>query len=568
MMTHSITQRRALIVGTLLALVLALAAFVPGTAAGTGERLSNGSFEEGFGSNGVALNWTGFHNGGNAYYHFQDDTSPAFNYDGKHSQLIQISTMNYYVVEQERCAGIYQTVAVVAGTPYTLTLHGMIRTLANDPDRNNWAYVVQWAIDASGGTDWSKVAWQTVPWQDTFDWQRPGPLSHFTTTFTAPSNKLTLFIRALKKFPTYGRDLYINIDGVSLTGQTPADGNPKVEMIPPTFVYTAKPFPVRVTASDNVGLKQVKLFDEDKLVASVSNAIGPLSRDIEFAWTPAFTGTRTLKVEATSDLGKVTIVTKTVSVVPIVEFIKNGNFEGGFTPNGVALQWKSFDNGGRNVMHQLYDDTWQGVVTSGKHSQLIEISTVGHGYFDPYAEGDRYAGICQVVSGLTSQAAYHLSLNGAIRITEGDQHLDDWSWVAQWGYQVGADPQCGKWNEVSNWDVFPWGQVSYRETTPKMNPFNKVIFAPTNSLTLYFRAWKKWAIGAREFLVNFDDISFAGYKELPPPPPPTATPTITATVTITATPTLTATVTITPTATPTRRGTRIETRLGESRVSV
>lgn len=543
-----ITSRQALLLGSIFALVLALMTFVPTATAATGERLSNGSFEEGFGANGVALNWVGFHNGGNAYYHFQDDTSPAFNFDGKHSQLIQISTVNYYVVEQERFAGIYQTVAVVAGTPYTLTLHGMIRTLANDPDMNNWAYVVQWAIDPNGGTDWGKVDWQTLPWKDTYDWQRPGPLSHFSTTFTAPSNKITLFIRALKKFPTYGRDLYVNIDGVSLTGQTPANGDPKVEMIPPTFVYTTKPFPVRVTASDNVGLKQIKLFEGDKLVATVSNEVGPLSRDIEFVWTPTFTGTRTLKVEATSDLGKVTTVTKTVSVVPIVEFIKNGNFEGGFAPNGVALQWSSFHNGGRNVMQQLYDDTWLAVVTSGKHSQLIEINTTQHGYYDPYAESDRYAGMCQVVKGLTPKASYYLSANGALRVTEGDQHLDDWSWVAQWGYLVGDDPQCNKW-EQANWEVIPWRTVVYRETPPKMMPFSTVVFAPADTVTLYFRAWKKWAVGARELTLNFDDISFAGYKELPPPPP-AATPTITPTATITPTSAITATVT--PTATTTR----------------
>jgi len=543
-MSQTMTPYRAIMTGAILALAIALGTFATTTAATPGERLSNGSFEEGFGANGVALNWVGFHNGGNAYFHFQDDTSPAFNYDGKHSQLIQISTVNYYVVEPERYAGMYQTVAVVAGAPYTLTMHGMLRTLPNEPDMNNWSYVVQWAIDPNGGTDWGKVNWQTVPWKDTYDWQRPGPLSHFTTTFIAPSNKITLFIRVLKKFPTYGRDLYVNIDGVSLVGQTPSDGIPKVELIPPTFVYTARPFPVRVTASDAVGLTQVKLFDEDKLVASISNTVGPLSRDIEFAWTPAFTGTRTLKVEALNDLGKTTVVTKTVRVVPIVEFIKNGNFEGGFTPQGVALQWKSFDNGGRNVIHQLYDDTWAPVITSGKHSQLIEISTIGHGYFDPYAEGDRYAGICQTVTGLTPQASYHLSLNGAIRITEGDQNLDNWSWVAQWGYGVGQDSNCNKWEQVTNWQVLPWGQVLYRETRPKMLPYTTVIFAPTDTVTLYFRAWKKWAVGAREFLVNFDDISLAGFKE---PPVPTPTPTLAPTATITPTQTVTPTLTPTPT---------------------
>jgi hypothetical protein len=78
-----------------------------------------------------------------------------------------------------------------------------------------------------------------------------------------------------------------------------------------------------------------------------------------------------------------------------------------------------------------------------------------------------------------------------------------------------------------------------------MMPFSTVMFAPSDTVTLYFRAWKKWAVGARELTLNLDDISFAGYKELPPPAP-----VITATATITPTSPLTATVT--PTATTTR----------------
>ncbi len=519
----------------LLALALGLT-FAVTAAGGYGERLSNGNFEEGFGANGVALNWVGFENGGNAFYHFQDDTAPAFAFNGKHSQLIQISTMPYYVVEPERYAGIYQTIAVVAGTPYTLTLHGMLRVLPTDPDMNNWAYVVQWGIDPFGGTDWGAVDWKTLPWQDTYDWQRPGPLSHFTTTFTAPTNKITLFIRVLKKFATYGRDLYVNLDGISLVGAIPTEGAaPTVEMIPPTFVYTTKPFRVRVNLSDAVGAPQVKLFDEDKLIASQTHAVGPLTKQIDFLWTPLFTGTRTLKVEVTNALGKTTTITQSVKVVPIVEFLANGDFEGGFRSDGVALKWEWFNNGGRNVIHQLYDDTWAPVVSSGKHSQLIEISTIGHGEHDPYQEADRFAGICQIVSGLTPNASYYLSAQGVLRVSEFEkvEQLDDWSYAAQWGYLIGADPACARWNDVDNWQVIPWGHTDYRESPTKMNSFSTVLFAPAETLTIYLRGWKKWAFGNREFLLNLDDVSFAGYKE---PPVPTTTITPTATLTPTVTP--------------------------------
>src|SRR5512135_1409268 len=124
----------------LLALGFAAAA---AQAAGPGERLVNGSFEEGFGTNGVAVGWTGFNNGGSAEYIYRDDTGPRFAVDGKHSQFLRISTMNYFVTEPDRFAGIYQTANVVPGSQYTLTMYGMLRVLANDPDKNNYSYVVQ-----------------------------------------------------------------------------------------------------------------------------------------------------------------------------------------------------------------------------------------------------------------------------------------------------------------------------------------------------------------------------------------------------------------------------------------
>ena len=527
---HGVLQR-TFFTALILALVLGITpAHV--SAGGYGERLSNGSFEEGFGANGVGANWIGFDNGGSAFYHFQDDTSPAFNYNGSHSQLIEISTLNYFVTEPERYAGIYQTVSVVAGTQYTLTLHGMLRVLPNDPDMNNWAYIVQWGIDPNGGTNWGSVAWNDVPWQDTYDWQKPGPISDFTTTFTAPSNKITLFIRALKKFPTNARDLFVNLDGISLSGQLPeASGAPQVNVTWPTLVYTTKPFPVRVSASDAVGVIKLNFYDNDKLTANVAYSVGPLTKQIDFAWTPSISGTHTLAVEAINTFGMTTTVTNTLSVVPIVEYFKNGNFEGGFVGDAIANFWSFFNNGGRDVYEVPYDDTWKSVATSGAHSQLLEINTTMYGERDPNQESDRYAGICQVVTGLTPGASYYVTGNGILRVSnvEDPAHLDDWSYVAQWGYQPGANPDCSTWGSVSNWQTLPWGHVDYRESPTKINSLSYVIFAPSDTLTVYFRAWKKWAIGAREMLLNFDDLSFAGYQPLPPPPTPTPTPTLTPT---------------------------------------
>ena len=107
---HLVTRYRILRRTVFLALMLALALGITPlrvNAGGYGERLSNGTFEEGFAGNGVGSNWVSFDNGGSAFYHFQDDTSPAFTSDGNHSQLIEISTVNYISTEPERYAGIY-----------------------------------------------------------------------------------------------------------------------------------------------------------------------------------------------------------------------------------------------------------------------------------------------------------------------------------------------------------------------------------------------------------------------------------------------------------------------------
>jgi hypothetical protein len=406
---------------------------------------------------------------------------------------------------------------------------------------NNWAYIVQWGIDPNGGTDWGSVAWKDVPWQNTYDWQKPGPIADYATSFTAPSNKMTLFIRALKKFPTYGRDLFINLDGISLFGQLPGTSNAlTLNVTWPTLVYTTKPFPVHVNASDAVGLSKITLYDNDQPAANVTYSVGPLTKQLDFAWTPNISGTHALRVEALNGLGVTTTVTSTIGVVPIVQFFKNGDFEGGFVGGAIANNWGFFNNGGRDVYQVPYDDTWSAVATSGQHSQLLEINTTMYGRGDPYQEADRYAGICQVVTGLTPGASYYVTGNGVLRVSEVEEalHLDDWSYVGQWGYALGANPDCSAWGSVSNWQTLPWGHVDYRESLTKINSFTYVIFAPNNTLTVYFRAWKKWAIGAREMLLNFDDLSFAGYKEPPPPPTPTPTagPTVTSTPATTPTP--------------------------------
>lgn len=496
-----------------LALGLSTAAISAGDGSGVDNRLSNGSFEEGFAPNGVGLGWTAFNNGGSADYIYRDDTAARFAADGTHSQFLRISTLDYFDTEPDRYSGIYQTVAVVPGNPYTLTLSGMLRVLANDVDKNNWSYVVQWGVDPLGGAEWRKVAWNDVPWSTTYGEDETGALSKFTTTVNAASDKLTIFIRAVKKWPTRYRVLFVNLDAISLTGASPAvTSSPALDVIAPKLVYTTKPFAVHVSTSDQLGVSDIRLYDGATLVSRASHATGPLTKETDFTWTPTVSGTHVLRVEARNEVGKTVTTTRAVEVVPIAEFLRNGDFERGFAASGVALDWAGFHNGGRKVWYTFANDPWPPVVKSGKQSQFMAISMMGYGETDPDLESDRYAGICQVVTGLTQGATYYLTANGTLRITEGDKHTDDWSWTAQYGYVPGISADCAAWPSVTNWDALPWGHVDYNTLTPKMNTFTTVITAPSDTITLFFRAWYKWAIGSREFAVNLDNLSLAGYK--------------------------------------------------------
>jgi hypothetical protein len=190
----------------------------------TGQNLIvNGGFEEGFqGEFGVGYGWGAFSNG-NAAIGWNADTWAPVVIAGKQAQLIEIRD----ATERDRYAGIYQTVAVVPGQQYKLTIKGLIRSQEGDVRASNYGYRLQYGIDDEGGTTWELVNennWQEIQWDEQ-------PLNDpingsyrfdtFETTITAKGDKLTLFIRAWKKWLNNGVGLY-DLDEVSLVGPAPA----------------------------------------------------------------------------------------------------------------------------------------------------------------------------------------------------------------------------------------------------------------------------------------------------------------------------------------------------------
>ena len=183
--------------------------------------LKNGSFEGAF-DGGLGEYWSGFNNGGFASYVYSDDVWSKVIYDGAHSQLITIHTKAVGGSQPDRYAGIYQTADVVAGKRYMFSFYGMVRSSEGSEQKSSWNYRVQIGFDQTGGTDPSAVTdWIQMDWPE-HERLLPGRMQSFARGVQAESDKLTVFIRVWKKFPTVHEEANINIDAVSLVGPAPA----------------------------------------------------------------------------------------------------------------------------------------------------------------------------------------------------------------------------------------------------------------------------------------------------------------------------------------------------------
>ncbi len=184
----------------------------------TGDRVQNGSFEDGFEAHSVGLGWTPFTNGA-AVFEFLEETWPPAVFDGERAQRIQVRE----AVQPDRYAGIYQTVDVLPGQTYELTLHGQIRTGQGDIQVSQYGYRMQLGIDYDGGQDWTAVDdWIELPWDE----QRFDSEFLFFYDYAMPvlatGSRLTIFIRSWNKWPDPGPAEY-TLDAISLTGLIPSE---------------------------------------------------------------------------------------------------------------------------------------------------------------------------------------------------------------------------------------------------------------------------------------------------------------------------------------------------------
>jgi hypothetical protein len=186
-----------------------------------GNVIQNGGFEDEF-IGGVGKYWGSFHNGGLAEYGFHPDDWDPVVYEGEHSQLIEISTLSLGGSEANRCSGIYQVVDVVAGSRYDFILYGMARSTEGTQSDSEYGYRLEVGFDYDGGHDWQAVdEWIEMPWPE-YHRLSPGAWKNYYAAIYPTGDKLTVFVRAWKKFGTARQEGDFNIDKVSLTGQIPS----------------------------------------------------------------------------------------------------------------------------------------------------------------------------------------------------------------------------------------------------------------------------------------------------------------------------------------------------------
>ncbi|MCB9076967.1 MAG: hypothetical protein H6631_05220 [Anaerolineaceae bacterium] len=179
------------------------------------EVLKNGGFEEGFGDDGIGINWQGFSNN-RGVVAFSAESAIPFVESGQSAQRISIDEG----IEPDQYGGIYQQVTVTPGQVYTLTLNGQIRSGFGDIIASSYGYRLQYAIDYNGGQNWRALPseeWVELPWDEQGFNADEFTFSEFSTQVTPTADTMTIFIRGWNKWPDQNLGEY-TLDSLSLVG--------------------------------------------------------------------------------------------------------------------------------------------------------------------------------------------------------------------------------------------------------------------------------------------------------------------------------------------------------------
>jgi len=255
----------------------------------------NSGFEGGFQQDfGIGYGWGGFSNG-NAVVGWNADSWAPVVSAGKYSQSVEIKD----ALSQDRYAGIYQTISVVPGEQYKLTIKGLIRSDEGSISLSDYGYRAQYAIDYNGETAWELLpasAWQELPW-DEQPLANPDSQNYefktFETTITAQGDQLTLFIRGWKKWINKGTGIF-NFDEISFVGPAPtgfqapvaqaaavANPEPPADSLPSTTTETATDASAQIAETD----QEIQMADSTGAVEEAEPADQPATAEQVLAET-------------------------------------------------------------------------------------------------------------------------------------------------------------------------------------------------------------------------------------------------------------------------------------------
>jgi hypothetical protein len=190
----------------------------PGIA--VGELLENGDFET-FGD-GLGKGWTSFRNDNVIAVFSPEGPDGPYVESGNFAQRITMAEAS----QPDRYAGIYQQVGVIPGQVYSLTLYGQIRTGYADVNQSSYGYRLQYAIDHTGGDNWQNVpaaAWIELPWDEQQLHSPDVKFLSYTSTISATSDTITLFVRVWNKWANPAEVQY-TLDSFSLVGASMSGG--------------------------------------------------------------------------------------------------------------------------------------------------------------------------------------------------------------------------------------------------------------------------------------------------------------------------------------------------------
>jgi len=180
-----------------------------------GNVLRNGDLGQGFQPNGVGLGWGNFNNS-SALFSFHTDDWPSVRGEGEHTQFMRIRSAEL----PDRYLGIYQTANVLPGQAYTLSIRGLVRTNTGNVQHTDYGYRLEVGFDPLGGQNWKMVQdWIELPWDEQLRLEEEFRVDEFSTVVTARSDRLTVFVRAWKKWADAGEGAY-DVDDIRLVGPT------------------------------------------------------------------------------------------------------------------------------------------------------------------------------------------------------------------------------------------------------------------------------------------------------------------------------------------------------------